>query len=69
MTTDARTGAPEVIITQTRSPTERAILRRWADEHHPGAAVVPIGDGPEAPAALGAALHGDSLDRAALHRD
>ncbi|MBP2367056.1 glycerol-3-phosphate 1-O-acyltransferase [Pseudonocardia parietis] len=59
MTTDARTGSPEVIVLQARSHTERAILRRWAAEHHPGAPVVPIGDGPEAPAALGEALHGD----------
>ena len=47
MTTDARTGSPEVIVIQARSHTERTILRRWAEESHPGAPVVPIGDGPE----------------------
>lgn len=63
MTTEATTGAhsgpSEVLVVQPRSHTERTILRRWAEESHPGAPVVPIGDGPEAPAALGEALHGD----------
>lgn len=59
MTTDDLTGGREVVVTQARSHTERGILRRWAEEHHPGARVVGIGPNGEVPSALGEALHGD----------
>lgn len=53
MTTDDLTGGREVVVTQARSHTERGILRRWAEEHHPGARVVGIGPNGEVPSALG----------------
>lgn len=60
MTTDDVTGGGrEVVVTQARSHTERGILRRWAEEQHPGSAVVGIGPNGEVPSALGEALHGD----------
>ncbi|GAA1398633.1 glycerol-3-phosphate 1-O-acyltransferase [Pseudonocardia kongjuensis] len=59
MTTDGLLGTREVVITQPRSFTERSILQRWAEREHPGARVVSIGAGLEAPAALGEALDGD----------
>ncbi|MFP5021887.1 glycerol-3-phosphate 1-O-acyltransferase [Pseudonocardia phyllosphaerae] len=60
MTAQARTGGHEVVVTQARSGTERQILQRWVDEHHPGARVVRLTEGTEVPASLGQALHGDS---------
>ncbi|MEV1293714.1 glycerol-3-phosphate 1-O-acyltransferase [Pseudonocardia sp. NPDC049635] len=59
MTTDGLAGTREVVIIQPRSFTERSILQRWAEKEHPDARVVPLGAGPEAPGALGAALDGD----------
>ncbi|MBC3193024.1 glycerol-3-phosphate 1-O-acyltransferase [Pseudonocardia sp. C8] len=59
MTTDELIGTSEVVVVQARSHTERGILRRWAEDHHPGAAVVLISDRSEAPATLGAVLRGE----------
>ncbi|MFP5072009.1 glycerol-3-phosphate 1-O-acyltransferase [Pseudonocardia nantongensis] len=59
MTAQRRTGPRAVVVAQARSGTERSILARWAEEHHPGAPVVPIGPGPDVPSALGEMLHGN----------
>lgn len=58
MTTDEPDGTRVVVVAQSRSHTERTILRRWATEHHPGATLVPITERAESPTALGEALHG-----------
>ncbi|MEQ3553289.1 glycerol-3-phosphate 1-O-acyltransferase [Pseudonocardia nematodicida] len=49
-------GHREVVLTHPRSPTERAILQSWAEEHHPGARVLPVWAGTEVPSALGEVL-------------
>ncbi|WP_226357798.1 glycerol-3-phosphate 1-O-acyltransferase [Pseudonocardia sp. ICBG601] len=59
MTNNDLTGGREVVVTQARSHTERGILRRWAEQEHPAAAVVALGANGEVPSALGEALHGD----------
>ncbi|WP_060572827.1 MULTISPECIES: glycerol-3-phosphate 1-O-acyltransferase [unclassified Pseudonocardia] len=59
MTTDGPSGTREVVVAQSRSHTERTILRRWAEEHHPGSVVVPLGVGSDVPSALGESLHSD----------